>query len=93
MNRTTAIRHIAERLELADDEKFDRANVNASAGVEIKRVERDYLVLAEEMYDETLAQMVRDTACAHVDRVIRGLSAMTPSAAPAPWPPQPMPRS
>ena len=86
MNRTTAIRHIAERLELADGEKYQRAQENASPGVEIKRVDRDYLVLAEEMYDETLAQMVRDTACAHVDRVIRGLSAMTPSAAPASWP-------
>lgn len=84
MKELTAIKDIAERLELVDDESFARAQKHATAGVKVERKERDYLAEAKDMYDAALVRIVRQNCIEQIDRA-RGPIAPT-AAVPAPQP-------
>lgn len=86
MKELIAIKDIAERLELADDESFARAQQHATAGVKIERKERDYLAEAKDMYDSALVRIVRQKCVEQIDRARGVVPAMPPSQ---PFPPEP----
>lgn len=91
MKELTAIKDIAERLELLDDEAFNRAQKHATAGVKIERRERDYLAEAKDMYDDALVRIVRQHCIDKINQE-RGVVSGAPTAAvPAMPPSQPFP--
>lgn len=87
MKRHTAVSDIAERLQLADDEAFGRAQKHATEGVRVERKERDYRAEAEEMFDAMLNRLVRAKAIEHIDSLRNGVPMAAMPVSPIPPPP------
>ena len=89
MKRQEAVKHIAERLELADNEALERARQQANEAVRVELKERDYRSEAEDLFDSVLNRLVRNEACRIIDERRNGVP-MAPAPAippqPAPWP-------
>lgn len=88
MKRHEAVKHIQERLELADNESLARARAEANESVSVQLKERDYHQEAEELYDSVLNRLVRAEACRIIDERRNGVP-MAPTGYPAPAQPAP----
>lgn len=82
MKRHEAVKHIQERLELADNESLARARDVANESVRVELKECNYHEEAENLFDSVLNRLVRAEACRIIDERRNG-GPMVPAGLPA----------